>query len=68
MAYLDPGTGNFLIQLLIGGAVGIGIAIKVFWAQIVGLFSSKKKMSSESDEPEVDEHMAIKTEDISDAS
>jgi len=46
MAYLDPGTGSFLIQLLIGGAVGIGIAVKVFWAQISGWFKSKKNVKA----------------------
>ena len=33
-AYLDPGTGSFLIQLLIAGAVGAAFAVKMFWYKI----------------------------------
>lgn len=39
MAYLDPGTGSLLIQLLIGGALGIGLAVRIFWKNIKGLFN-----------------------------
>jgi hypothetical protein len=33
-AYLDPGSGSFLIQLLIGGIVGLLLVIKTFWGRI----------------------------------
>jgi hypothetical protein len=44
-AYLDPGSGSFLIQLLIAGIVGAGFLIKVYWKKIKGLFvrSDSKK-------------------------
>ncbi len=45
-AYLDPGSGSFLIQLLIAGLVGAGFIVKVYWKKIKGLFShsaSKKE-------------------------
>ena len=32
--YLDPGTGSFMIQILIGTAMGSLLAIKMFWRQI----------------------------------
>ncbi len=38
-AYLDPGSGSFLIQLLIAGLVGAGFLIKAYWKKIKGLFS-----------------------------
>ncbi len=38
-AYLDPGSGSFLIQLLIAGLVGAGFLIKTYWKKITGLFS-----------------------------
>lgn len=38
-AYLDPGSGSFLIQLLIAGLVGAGFLIKTYWKKIKGLFS-----------------------------
>jgi hypothetical protein len=34
-AYLDPGSGSYLIQLLIGGLVGILFLLKVYWRRIV---------------------------------
>jgi hypothetical protein len=33
-AYLDPGTGSYVFQLLIAGAVGLGFLIKVYWNKI----------------------------------
>jgi len=33
-AYIDPGTGSMIIQMLIGVLVGVGIAVKVFWEKI----------------------------------
>ncbi len=38
-AYLDPGSGSFLIQLLIAGLVGAGFIVKVYWKKIKGFFS-----------------------------
>ena len=38
-AYLDPGSGSFLIQLLIAGLVGAGFAIKMSWKKIKRLFN-----------------------------
>jgi hypothetical protein len=38
-AYLDPGTGSYIFQLLIAGAVGLAFVIKVFWGRIKGFFA-----------------------------
>jgi hypothetical protein len=37
-AYLDPGSGSFLIQLLIGGLVAVGFGVRMFWGKIKALF------------------------------
>ena len=34
-AYLDPGTGNVVLQLLLDGLAGIAAVVKLYWAQIV---------------------------------
>ena len=34
LAYIDPGSGSYLFQLLIAGAVGALYGLKVFWRQI----------------------------------
>lgn len=38
LAYLDPGSGSYLLQLLIAGALGLGFAMKMFWGRIRGFF------------------------------
>jgi hypothetical protein len=47
MAYLDPGTTNFIIQLILGGLVGIVVVVKIFWSKIVGIFKGKEKPAEE---------------------
>ncbi len=37
--YIDPGTGSVIIQMIIGGLVGVGIAVKVFWFRIKSALS-----------------------------
>jgi hypothetical protein len=39
-AYLDPGSGSFLIQLLIGGVVALVLLIKGFWGRIKLFFNN----------------------------
>jgi len=41
-AYLDPGTGSFILQMLIAGAVGAAMAIKAFWGNIVMFFNRQR--------------------------
>ena len=42
-AYLDPGTGSMLLQVILGGIAAIGVALKLFWHKIrVALGMSRK--------------------------
>ena len=41
-AYLDPGTGSSIIQLLIAGALGGAYVVKTYWYKIVGFFKGTK--------------------------
>ena len=38
-AYIDPGSGSIVLQMLVGALVGMGIAIKVYWQQMKNKFS-----------------------------
>jgi hypothetical protein len=40
-AYLDPGSGSFLLQLIISGLLGGLLAAKVFWRKLRSLFGRK---------------------------
>jgi len=50
--YLDPGSGSFLIQLLIAALLGIGIAMRASWGKIKGWFGIKSK--TDEDDPSKD--------------
>lgn len=41
-AYIDPGSGSFIFQVLVGGLLGAAFAVKTFWKRIWGFFSRKK--------------------------
>ncbi len=42
-AYLDPGSGSLIFQIILVALLGIGIAIRVFWNKIRGWFGTKPK-------------------------
>jgi hypothetical protein len=39
-AYLDPGTGSYVLQVAIAGIVSALFVLKIFWRRVVGFFSS----------------------------
>jgi len=41
-AYLDPGTGSMLVQLLVGGFAAVGVALKLYWHRILRLLRIRK--------------------------
>lgn len=47
LAYLDPGTGSMLVQLLVGGFAAAAVALKLYWYRILRLLRIRK------DEPEL---------------
>lgn len=46
-AYLDPGSGSFLVQLLIAGLVGAAFIVRSSWGRIKGFFTRSKGEESE---------------------
>ena len=45
-AYLDPGTGSYLLQLLVGGFLGGLYAVKIFWGRIKARLTPSRKQST----------------------
>jgi len=39
-AYLDPGTGSYILQIIVASLLGALFAVKVFWRKIVNFFKS----------------------------
>jgi hypothetical protein len=48
-AYLDPGTGSMIVQLLVGGVAAAAVTAKLYWHRILRLFRIRK------DKPELDQ-------------
>ena len=40
-AYIDPGSGSLIIQMLIGAIVGVGITLKLYWYKLKEAISTK---------------------------
>jgi len=38
-AYLDPGSGSAIVQVILGGLAGVAVAFKLFWQRIKLFFS-----------------------------
>lgn len=41
--YLDPGSSSILIQVLLGGIVGLAAIVKLYWNKIRGVLSWSRK-------------------------
>ncbi len=52
LPYLDPGSGSFLIQLLIAALLGIGVAVRASWGRIKGWFGVKPNVDDDDDDSE----------------
>lgn len=39
-AYVDPGTGSYVLQLLLAGLLGALFALKVFWHRMMNFFKN----------------------------
>jgi len=40
-AYLDPASGSMLVQLVLGGAAGLAIAVRLLWRRLTRLFGRR---------------------------
>ena len=40
-AYLDPGSGSMLLQLLLGGTAGVVVIVKLYWERLRNFLSRK---------------------------
>jgi len=50
LPYLDPGSGSFLIQLLIAALLGAAVALRAYWGKIKGWFGIKSKPDEDDDD------------------
>ena len=41
-AYLDPGAGSMILQVLLGGIAGAVVVFRLYWRRFVALFSNRR--------------------------
>ena len=46
-AYLDPGTGSFVIQCIVGGVLAAAFTVKQYWLAIKNFFTGKKQATEQ---------------------
>ncbi|MBA2630624.1 MAG: hypothetical protein H0U84_06345 [Thermoleophilaceae bacterium] len=49
LAYLDPGSGSMILQIIAGGAAAVAVTAKLYWNRILRFLRIRK------DEPETAE-------------
>jgi hypothetical protein len=40
-AYIDPGTGSIILQVVLGVLIAGMVSLKIFWSRVIGLFKKK---------------------------
>ena len=50
LAYIDPGTGSFVVQGIIAAVVGAGVAVKLFWHRIKSALTGSRADDLDDDE------------------
>ena len=49
-AYIDPGTGSFLVQGIIAAVIGIGVTGKLYWSKIKAKLTGKSVEEDDDDD------------------
>ncbi len=51
-AYIDPGTGSYIIQIVIAGIMAGALALKMFWGRIKAMFSGNPAKNDSDRDPD----------------
>jgi archaellum biogenesis protein FlaJ (TadC family) len=51
-AYIDPGSGSVLLQLILGGIAGIGVVARLYWDRIKTRYHSLFGRGESTNRPE----------------
>jgi hypothetical protein len=50
-AYLDPGSGSMLMQLLLGGVAGLGVIVRLYWRRLTGVVGVRQEVAQGEKDP-----------------
>lgn len=42
-AYLDPGTGSMILQIILGGVAGLMVALRLYWHRILSVLGIRRE-------------------------
>jgi len=51
-AYLDPGTGSIILQMVLGGVAGGLVVMRLYWARLKDWFAPRRPGSTENHKDE----------------
>ena len=57
LAYLDPGSGSMILQVIAGGMAAVAVTAKLYWNRLLKFLHIKK------DEPDAPESPAARSSD-----
>jgi hypothetical protein len=57
LAYLDPGSGSMILQIIAGGLAAVAVTAKLYWNRLLKFLRIKK------DEPETPQDTAARGSD-----
>lgn len=46
-AYLDPGSGSFILQMIVAGIMGSLFMLKIYWKRVKSFFSNGSQSMGE---------------------
>lgn len=41
LAYLDPGTGSYMFQVVVGAVLGVAVSLKLMWKRTLARFTRR---------------------------
>lgn len=55
LAYIDPGTGSFLVQALVAAVAGIAVTSRAYWGKIRAFFGAAPSSAESAEDEPLDE-------------
>jgi hypothetical protein len=52
--YIDPGSGSYIIQMIIAAVLGVSFFFKNFWLAVKAFFTGKKVKKEEKEEEHIE--------------
>ena len=49
-AYLDPGSGSFILQILLATLLGLGFVLRGYWSKLISFIKRKPDETEDTEE------------------